>query len=271
MGRTFFALASLALGATAQSTAGAYGQCGGSGYTGATACGSGYTCTTYNPYYAQCYPDGTTSSAVTSTTSGSTRTPTSTTTSSGSITTTVSTTQPTTTLATSTTVATGTGSGTPTTLVSGWYWIRGVETPYYHSYLQTLPTGTPGDALMDSYETAGQFNIIDGQLVYNTGSGTTDALYMHVEDPTNKTQRALATWFNATENTYGSFAFSGDTVTWTDPDVSRPNTAAFYVCPGNSTTAENALFVNTGAYLYDTPSGCYDVDIHSYGASTASL
>lgn len=113
---------------------------------------------------------------------------------------------------------------------------------------------------MDSYETAGQFNIVDGQLVYNTGSGTTDALYMNVEDPTDKTQRALATWFNATENTYGTFAFSGDTVTWTDPDVERPNTAAFYVCPDNS-TAENALFVNTGAYLYETPSGCYDVDV----------
>ncbi|KAK7747357.1 hypothetical protein SLS53_001611 [Cytospora paraplurivora] len=170
-------------------------------------------------------------------------------------------------------LATLTGSETTTpTLSSDWYWIRGVETPYYHSYLQTLPTATPGTALLDSYETAGQYNIIDGQLVYNTGSGTTDdALYLHVEDPADKSQRELATWFNTTENTYGTFAFSGDTVTWTDPDVTRPNTAAFYVCPGNSTTGENALYVNTGAYLYDTPSGCYDVDIHSYGASTATL
>lgn len=271
MARTLLALSSLALGAMAQSTAGAYGQCGGSGYTGATACGSGYTCTTYNSYYAQCYPGEATSAATTSATARSTTTPTATTSSAPTTVTTVSTSQPTTTLATSTTAATGNGSGMPTTLVPGWYWIRGVETPYYHSYLQALPTGTPGTALMDSYETAGQFNIVDGQLVYNTGSGTTDALYMNVEDPTDKTQRALATWFNATENTYGTFAFSGDTVTWTDPDVARPNTAAFYVCPDNSTTAENALFVNTGAYLYETPSGCYDVDIHSYGASTASL
>lgn len=171
----------------------------------------------------------------------------------------------TTTAVDTTTAATDTGSGVPTTLISGFYWIRGVETPYYHSYLQTLPTATPGDALLDSYETAGQFNIIDGQLVYDTGSGTTDALYMNVEDPADKTQRALATWFNATENTYGTFNFSGDTVEWTDPDVDRPNTGAFYVCPDN-TTAENALFINTGAYLYDTPSGCYDVDVSTLRA-----
>lgn len=115
---------------------------------------------------------------------------------------------------------------------------------------------------MNDASTAGQFNIIDGQLVYNTGSGTTeDALYMWVEDPTDKTQRALKTWFNSTASSYGNFSFSGDTVTWTDPDVSRPNTAAFYVCPGNSTTEENALFVNTGAYDYETPSGCYDIDV----------
>ncbi|KKY31028.1 putative carbohydrate-binding module family 1 protein [Diaporthe ampelina] len=81
--------------------------------------------------------------------------------------------------------------------------------------------------------------------------------------------RALATTFEATNNTHGAFAFSGDTVTWADPDVARPNTAAFYVCPGSA--GENALYINTGAYLYQTPSGCYDVDIHYYGGSIATL
>lgn len=32
----------------------AYGQCGGQGYTGATACASGYTCTKQNDWYSQC-------------------------------------------------------------------------------------------------------------------------------------------------------------------------------------------------------------------------
>lgn len=215
-------------------------------------------------YYAQCYPGAATSSAAPSSTAASTSTPASTTSSRPS-TTTVTTSRSTTTFTTSATGTAGSGSGsgagTPTTLLSGWYWIRGVESPYFHSYLQALPTASSGTALLDSYLTAGQFNIIDGQLVYNTGTGTTNALYLNVEDPADKTQRALATTFKATKNTYGSFAFSGDTVTWTDPDVARPNTAAFYVCPGTSTAGENALYINTGAYLYQTPSGCYDVDV----------
>ncbi|KAJ0110203.1 hypothetical protein J7T55_000635 [Diaporthe amygdali] len=256
MGFSIVALASLALGVAAQSTAGAYGQCGGVG-----------------SYYAQCYPGAATSSVATSSSAGSTSIPASTT--SSRVSTTASTSKSTTTFATSTTstagAGSGSGSGTGTTLLSGWYWIRGVESPYYHSYLQALPTASAGTALLDSYLTAGQFNIIDGQLVYNTGSGTTSALYLNVEDPTDKTQRALATTFKTTKNTYGSFAFSGDTVTWTDPDVARPNTAAFYVCPGTSATGANALYINTGAYLYQTPSGCYDVDIHYYGGSTANL
>ena len=35
-------------------------------------------------------------------------------------------------------------------------------------------------------------------------------------------------------------------------DISRPNTAAWLVCAGQE------LFVNTGAYGYDTPAGCAD-------------
>jgi hypothetical protein len=156
----------------------------------------------------------------------------------------------------------GSGSGTPTTLLPDWYWIRGVESPYFHSYLQALPT-RPGTALLHSYLTTGQFNIVGGQLVYNTatGAGGAPPLYLNVEDPADKTQRALATTFETTKNTYGSCAFSGDTVTWTDPDVARPNAAAFYMCPGKSASGENALYINTGAYLYQRPRGCYDVDV----------
>ncbi|PMD37995.1 glycoside hydrolase family 5 protein [Hyaloscypha variabilis F] len=34
----------------------AYGQCGGTTYTGPTSCVAGYACTSYNPYYYQCVP-----------------------------------------------------------------------------------------------------------------------------------------------------------------------------------------------------------------------
>ncbi|CAK4664912.1 hypothetical protein AeMF1_015132 [Aphanomyces euteiches] len=36
-----------------------YGQCGGQGYTGPTACAQGNVCKQYSPYYSQCIPQGT--------------------------------------------------------------------------------------------------------------------------------------------------------------------------------------------------------------------
>ena len=41
---------------TTGGTVGAYGQCGGIGWTGPTACASPYTCTRINDYYYQCLP-----------------------------------------------------------------------------------------------------------------------------------------------------------------------------------------------------------------------
>jgi hypothetical protein len=75
---------------------------------------------------------------------------------------------------------------------------------------------------------------------------------MHVENPTDKTQRKLKTWFSAERNTYGTFAFQGDTLVWSVEEIKRPNTAAWLVCKGDE------LFVNTGAFLYQTPEGCFD-------------
>ncbi|KAI0781783.1 glycosyl hydrolase family 61-domain-containing protein [Abortiporus biennis] len=39
---------------SAAGTIAQFGQCGGSGWNGATACASGFTCTVLNPYYSQC-------------------------------------------------------------------------------------------------------------------------------------------------------------------------------------------------------------------------
>ncbi|KAL0950944.1 hypothetical protein HGRIS_007696 [Hohenbuehelia grisea] len=41
---------------TTTAVAGAYGQCGGQGWTGPTACVSGFTCVVGNPFYSQCVP-----------------------------------------------------------------------------------------------------------------------------------------------------------------------------------------------------------------------
>ncbi|KAL5355596.1 hypothetical protein BJX96DRAFT_170823 [Aspergillus floccosus] len=147
------------------------------------------------------------------------------------------------------------------TLASGWYWIRAVATPNYHKYLQTKPTAAPGPAYLDNGANAGQFNVVGGQLVYNVDP----PLYMHVENSADKTQRVLKTWFNTTKSDYGAFAFQGDALTWSVADINRQNTAAWYVCE------EQELFINTGAYLYNTPAGCADQTIHSYGGSTPDV
>lgn len=138
---------------------------------------------------------------------------------------------------------------TPTTLQTGQLWIRAVAAPNYHKYLQTKPVNEPGVAIMDSSRTAGQFNIVDGQLVEATGG---EPLYMHVEKPADLTQRKLSTWFNTTKNDFGTFVFSGDAVTWSTPEIKRQNLAAWLVCQ------KQALFINTGAYSYQTPAGCAD-------------
>lgn len=144
-------------------------------------------------------------------------------------------------------------AGPGDTLQSGWYWIRAVASPNFHKYLQTKPTYAPGTAILENYKTAGQFNVIDGQLVANTGSSGAP-LYLHVEKPADLASppRTLATSFNATKNTFGTFVFQGDALTWSVPDIQRQNLAAWLVC------ANQALFINTGAYGYQTPSGCAD-------------
>ncbi|KAK9770397.1 hypothetical protein SCAR479_12966 [Seiridium cardinale] len=249
-------LSLLATAVTAQQSA--WSQCGGTGWSGSTSCVDGYACSSINAYYYQCVP-GTATSAASSTVQ-----PTSATTTNGATVTT--TTAATTTISDSSPAASTTSA--PKTLVTGYYWIRAVESPNFHSYLQAAPTATPspgpGDAYLLSPDNAGQFNVIDGQLVYYTGGS--DLLYMGVENPTNKTQRTLETWFNSTENDYGTFAFQGDTLTWSVEDISRPNNAAWLVC-GDA----GQLYINTGAYAYETPDGCADETIHSYGGSTADL
>jgi hypothetical protein len=142
-----------------------------------------------------------------------------------------------------------TASGPGTTLQPGYYWIRAVEAPNFHKYLQTKPQYSPGTALLDSYTTAGQFQIASGQLVQLIGGG--GLLYANVETNTTAATK-LAVSFNQTKNTYGTFVFSGDAVTWSTPDIKRPNLSAWLVCE------EQSLWINLGNYMYMTPAGCAD-------------
>lgn len=232
------ATAVLATTATAQVTA--WGQCGG-GSVKLTSCVSGYKCSIINDFYHQCVPGTPTEEPLPE---------------EPIIT-------PSPTLPGSNTG--GTGTAPPKTLMSGYYWIRAVVAPNYRSYLQAAPTSTPypgpGDAYILNANRAGQFQVTSGQLVYNTGSSI---MYMNVENPTDKKQRMLRTWFAAEKNSYGTFAWSGDTLTWSVADIKRENVGAWLVCG-----SEKKLVINTGAYGYMTPSGCTDHTIHYYNAKQA--
>jgi hypothetical protein len=154
------------------------------------------------------------------------------------------------------TVSGGTGSTAypGTTLQSGYYWIRAVESPNFHKYLQTAPEYKPGTAILDSYTTAGQFQIISGQLVELIQGGN---LYANVQVQADSSVTKLAVTFNTTQNTYGTFAFSGDAVQWSIASISRPNLSAWLVCTNQQ------LFINLGAYDYETPAGCADETVSS--------
>ncbi|TGJ85805.1 hypothetical protein E0Z10_g2940 [Xylaria hypoxylon] len=154
-------------------------------------------------------------------------------------------------------------SGPGTTLQAGWYWIRAVVQPNYHKYLQTKVANAPGTAILESYRTAGQYKVETGQLIANAGAGGTP-LYLNVEKPADFTKRTLATWFNTTKNEFGSFVWQGDALTWSTPEVKRQNLAAWLVC------ANQGLFINTGAYAYQTPAGCADQTIHYYNDAHAN-
>ncbi|OQN96971.1 hypothetical protein B0A48_16945 [Cryoendolithus antarcticus] len=137
--------------------------------------------------------------------------------------------------------------------------------PNFHKYLQTSPQYTTGLATLNSYTTAGQFSVVNGQLVELISATATSPtlLYANVGQPATPSSSLLPVSFSTAQNGWGSFAFSGDALTWSASNVTRGNLAAWYVCSGQQ------LFINTGAYLYGTPSGCYDETIHFYNGATA--
>ncbi|KAF6752034.1 hypothetical protein DFP72DRAFT_905893 [Ephemerocybe angulata] len=77
-----FVALGLALGVVAQTPAGAYQQCGGVGWSGATTCISGYSCNKLNDFYSQCLPGGSQTTVTTSSSTSSSSSVTTTSTSS---------------------------------------------------------------------------------------------------------------------------------------------------------------------------------------------
>ncbi|KDQ50267.1 carbohydrate-binding module family 1 protein [Jaapia argillacea MUCL 33604] len=257
-------------------TAADYGQCGGTGWTGATLCPTGWTCTELNAYYWQCLQSSSTAHTVTTVTttisSYPTTTPTTTpTTHSTSTTTTTTTITPTTTpISGSSTlsVPSQTASGT-TPLQTGYNWVRADSEPYFHYYLQSQTLNSASNAVLGSPATAGQFIISSGQLIQqNTASMA--PLYAVVEPRANSSvMKLLMSWSTtpATGSAAGTFSFSGDTLEWVNANITRQQNDAWYICPDSAGNAD--VYINLGAYDYDTPAGCEDETIHAYTGTTA--
>lgn len=278
----FFAIAAIPLALAQQSV---WGQCeytehprkqigaltktgGGIGWSGATACSSGNACVVLNDYYYQCQPGSgpTTSTTLRTTTSMTSKTSFRTSTSSASQSTTtitIRTSTPITTDSTPTRTTSGptvSGSGAGSTLQPGFLWIRAVAAPNYHKYLQASPlNNSPGRAILSDNTSAGQFNITDGQLVELIDTKGT-VLYANVGQQPSPSATYLPVTFRNTKNSFGTFAFQGDTVTWSAAGVQRQNAAAWYVCEGQT------VWINLGAYAYVTPAGCADQTVSSGGS-----
>ncbi|KAF9563845.1 hypothetical protein CPC08DRAFT_705760 [Agrocybe pediades] len=224
----------------------AWGQCGGQGWSGATTCVSGWTCTYSNPYYSQCLQGSGSSNPGTTSAPPTTTTP---------------------------TTGGGGGGGSPTTtatggsstLVPGNSFIRAVEDPNFHKYLQSEVLGTASDAVLGEPSNAGQFQITGGQLIQVSSPMM---LYAIVEPRANSTVNKLKVTWSTTPATSGTFVFSGDTVEWSDPSITRPQNNAWLVCP--DAAGNKDLYVNLGAYSYMTPAGCADETIHAYTGATAT-
>ncbi|KAG8907087.1 hypothetical protein FRB99_005342 [Tulasnella sp. 403] len=175
------------------------------------------------------------------------------------------------------TTPTATITGTPPiqTLLPNWLWIRAVvgddEDPNFHKYLQSYNSYAPGDAILGPPAKAAQFNIVNGQVEHYLPSGV---LYLQVEPRADSSVMKLKTSFSTSPNTYGTFAFSGDALTWTVSGITRPNNAAWLAC--NDPVEGAVLYINLGEYhrelcpyAYQTPAGCADETIHYYNGATA--
>ncbi|KAJ7507175.1 carbohydrate-binding module family 1 protein [Mycena galericulata] len=198
-------------------------QCGGTGWTGATTCPA--------DWYSQCLP-GSASTATTTAT-----TPTTVSSSTGS------------------TGSTSAASGSAT-LAPGYSFVRAVEDPNFHKYLQSEVLNTASTAVLGDYTTAAQFQVVNGQLIQNAG-GTN--LYAVVQPPANSSVTMLGMSWSTTPDTLG-------TLEWSSPTVPRQQTNAWLVCPSNEILF---VYLNLGAYDYMTPTGCADETLNAYTGETA--
>jgi hypothetical protein len=107
--------------------------------------------------------------------------------------------------------------------MTGYSFIRAVEDPNFHKYLQSETLGKAGDAVLGNPGNAAQFQIVNGQLVQYVDATTN--LYMTVEARANTTVNKLKTSWSTTPASganAGTFLWSGDTLEWQISTITRP-------------------------------------------------
>lgn len=121
--------------------------------------------------------------------------------------------------------------------------------------------------------TAGQFNIVSGQLVqYIPGGGQ---LYGSVYPPATGTNR-MKLFFQTSPATNVTWTFSGDALTASIPGYTQNQGGIWLACTDDSTTrltgmarcfrddvailpkSRHLAYVNLGNFDYQTPTGCGD-------------
>lgn len=98
---------------------------------------------------------------------------------------------------------------------------NGQTSPNFHKYLMSEVWGTPGDAVLGEYTKAALYKVTGGQLVQGISGGQT-LLYAKVDKTPLSDGKRLRVYWDTTPSTSGTFRFSGDTLEWSDPSVTRP-------------------------------------------------
>ena len=96
------------------------------------------------------------------------------------------------------------------------------EDPNFHQYLRSEVPNTVSDAVLGDPVDAAQFVVQDDQLIQYANLSTATPLYAHVEERANSTVMKLLVSWSDEPAAEGSFAWSGDTLEWSIPTISRP-------------------------------------------------
>ncbi|OBT85615.1 hypothetical protein VE02_05153 [Pseudogymnoascus sp. 03VT05] len=139
------------------------------------------------------------------------------------------------------------------TLTPNNLWIRAVEEPNYHAYLQSSSSSA---AILGPASTAAQFIFNGGRIILlppSSAPALRAVVHPEVIGPgAGRLAVTFVEWGSATAD-YGGFLYSGDTLMWRNLglEVPRPDEAAWLVCAGQE------LFINLGG-VGEAPEGCVD-------------